>query len=95
MQRIIILFVVLFVCSGCVRKMPIEQGNVIKPEMTDRLHVGMTSWEVRDIMGSPVLLNTFSENRMDYIYTFNPGRGPVEEKKVVLEFQGDKLVAIH
>lgn len=52
------------------RKIPVQQGNIITQAQVDQLKPGMTSVEVKTIMGDPVLLNTFSDNRMDYVYTY-------------------------
>lgn len=91
MKKILILLIIALFTTGCVRKMNIEQGNIMTPEMTNRLHTGMTMAEVKDIMGSPTLLNTFNENRIEYVYTYKPGRGPLTEKYVILTFQNDHL----
>jgi outer membrane protein assembly factor BamE len=71
--------------------MDIEQGNIITPDMTQRLHTGMTEYQVKKVMGTPVLVNTFSDNRMDYVYTFKPGRGKMTEKQITLVFRGGIL----
>ncbi len=77
--------------TGCIRKLSIEQGNVITPEMTQQLHLGMSQEEVKNVMGSPMLLNTFNDNRIDYVYTFKPGNGTMTEKKMTLRFEGGVL----
>lgn len=94
MQKIIILCLILFTLSGCVRKLAIEQGNNLTPDKVSQLHRGMTPAEVKTIMGTPVLLNTFNDNRMDYIYTFQPGGKPMTEKRLTLIFQNNKLYEI-
>ena len=50
-------------------RITIQQGNVITQEMVDQLKPGMTRSQVAYIMGEPILRNTFSEDRWDYIYT--------------------------
>jgi outer membrane protein assembly factor BamE len=81
--------------TGCVRKISIEQGNILTPEIVNQVRVGMSAAEVRNILGSPVLLNTFRDNRVDYVYTFNPGRGQTTEKTFTLIFENDRVAAIH
>jgi outer membrane protein assembly factor BamE len=73
---------------GWVHKMDIEQGNIITPEMTSRIHPGMSQAQVKEVMGSPVLINTFSNNRMDYVYTNKPGNSTMTEKMLILTFDG-------
>lgn len=80
--------------SSCIKKMDIEQGNVITPEMTNRLHTGMTEQQVKSIMGTPMLLNTFNDNRIDYVYTFKPGHGKMTEKYITLIFRNHRLQKI-
>lgn len=91
MQKIMILFVMLLALTGCVRKLPVEQGNVMTPDMVSQLHTGMSEAEVIKIMGSPMALNTFRENRVDYVYTYKPGRGTTNEKHLTLIFENDRL----
>lgn len=74
--------------------MDVEQGNIINDEMLHRLHTGMSKQQVRDLMGSPVLVNTFNDDRMDYVYTNKPGRGQFVEKYVTLVFRHDRLVEV-
>ena len=89
-----VLLVITLLFSGCVRKITIEQGNIMTPEMVNQLHTGMTISEVRNIMGSPVLMNTFRDNRVDYVYTLKPGRKPRTEKYVTLIFENERLAKI-
>jgi outer membrane protein assembly factor BamE len=96
MQKIIILLFTLMTLSGCsylhIHKMDIEQGNVITQDMLNRVHNGMTPWEVKNIMGNPVLANVFDPNRLDYVYTFKPGYGAGTETYITYIFKNGHLV---
>ncbi len=81
----------LLLLSGCVHKMNIQQGNIIEQDSVNKLHKGMSQEEVRALLGSPVLINTFRDNREDYVYTNKPGYGKGTEKNITLIFQGDQL----
>jgi outer membrane protein assembly factor BamE len=83
--------------SGCslVHKRDIEQGNIIQPDMVQRLHKGMTKEQVQEVMGTPVLINTFNDNRIDYVYTFKRGGGKMTEKRVSLVFSKGRLREIN
>lgn len=94
MQKIIALSIIVLALTGCIRKISIEQGNVMTPEMTSQLHTGMSIDEVKHVMGSPMLLNTFNNNRVDYVYTFKPGNGTMTEKKMTLSFENGVLKSI-
>ena len=91
MQKFLIGFAILLLTTGCVRKMTIEQGNIMTPDMTSKIHKGMTPAEVKHIMGTPVVLNTFRENRIDYVYTLKQKADPMTEKRLTLIFEDGKL----
>jgi outer membrane protein assembly factor BamE len=92
-----ILFVIIsaFLITSCIHKMDIQQGNVITQETVNQLHPGMNEAKVREIMGNPLLLNTFSDQRIDYVYTYKPGHGQMTEKYVTLVFKGGILKEIN
>ena len=98
MKKILFAFTLLFALSGCslfhLRQMEIEQGNVFTPEMVNQLHTGMTEVDVKYVMGSPVLVNTFSDNRVDYVYTLKQAGNLKVQKSVTLTFVNGRLRAI-
>lgn len=98
MKKIISLVLIGFMLSGCsmfrVHKMDVEQGNVIKESDVDKLRIGMTESQVREVMGNPVLVNIFSPHRLDYIYTCRQGYGPQHETRVICIFQNGRLKEI-
>lgn len=93
MQKLLYTLLLVLLLPGCniVHKMEIEQGNVITPQMLEQIHTGMTKKQVEEIMGTPILLNTFNDNRVDYVYTFKPAGGKMTEKSVVLTFNKGRL----
>lgn len=91
MQRILLIAMAIVALTGCIRKIAIEQGNIMTPEMTSQLHTGMSEASVKSIMGSPMLLHTFNDNRVDYVYTYKPGNGVMTEKQMTLSFQNGIL----
>ena len=96
MRKIFSVLLLGLMLSGCmfVHKMDIEQGNVYTPEMVQKLHIGMTKKEVIEIMGTPVLMNTFDDNRIDYVYTYKPAHGDMTEKNLTLIFRNHRLQQI-
>ena len=76
-------------------KFDIQQGNVIAQDMVDKLKPGMTKSQVRFIMGTPLIADTFSQDRWDYFYSLNPAdrSGEVRER-VAIFFQDDVLVGL-
>lgn len=87
----------LFALAGCsfpgVYKVDIQQGNVVTQDMIDQLRPGMTRSQVRFIMGSPLITDTFHANRWDYLYSIQPGGGPRQQERVSLVFNADDQLA--
>ncbi|MGE3298491.1 MAG: outer membrane protein assembly factor BamE [Porticoccaceae bacterium] len=75
-------------------KFPIQQGNVITQEMVDKLQPGMTRSQVRFIMGTPLIADTFDQNRWDYLYILKLPSGKELREQMTILFDGDRLVGI-
>ncbi|MCW5589017.1 MAG: outer membrane protein assembly factor BamE [Legionellales bacterium] len=92
LTRVIISGLAALLLSGCkpllsqIHLVNIQQGNVITPQMVPQLHRGMTKAQVEEIMGTPVLNNTFRPNRWDYVYTVDNVGQPKFEKRVTIVF---------
>lgn len=82
-------FVTLLGCTPY--KVPIEQGNIMKPEMIDQLEIGMSRSQVEYIMGTPIIKDTFNGDRWDYIYTLKLNKQEQQQKRLTLFFKGDHL----
>lgn len=84
--------------SGCsfpgVYKIDVQQGNVVTQEMVDQLRPGMTTRQVRFIMGTPLVEDTFHPNRWDYIYSMRAGHRERTQERVSLNFENDLLVGL-
>jgi outer membrane protein assembly factor BamE len=88
----------LFILSGCaVHTIDIQQGNVIDEEALSRISVGMSSQQVRFVMGTPMIVDPFHKGRWDYVYVVEPGdvRKVTEHKHVTLFFENDRLAKIN
>lgn len=77
-----------------VYKIDIEQGNMIDQSMVDQLRPNMTKRQVLYIMGSPMLTDTFHEQRWDYLYSDQPGGEARVQKRVSLYFNDDNLIGV-
>jgi len=89
----------LFALAGCsfpgVYKVDIQQGNVVTQDMIDQLRPGMTRSQVRFIMGSPLITDTFHARRWDYLYSIEPGGGQRQQERVSLVFnENDQLTGL-
>jgi outer membrane protein assembly factor BamE len=77
-----------------VHKIDIQQGNQITQEMVAQLHPGMEKHKVRFVMGTPIIADTFHNERWDYVYTFHKGGGDTEMRRVTIFFEDGKLYRI-
>lgn len=74
-----------------VHKLVIRQGNIIDQEMIDQLRPGLTRSQVRYILGTPLIADTFNQSRWDYYYSIKvPGLKEMRER-VSIYFSEDKL----
>ncbi|MDD5214997.1 MAG: outer membrane protein assembly factor BamE [Methylococcales bacterium] len=74
-----------------VYKIDVNQGNVIDQAMIDQLRPNMTKRQVLYIMGSPMLVDFFHQNRWDYVYSSKKGGEDLEQKTVSIFFENEQL----
>jgi len=72
-------------------KIEIQQGNEVTSEMLMTLKPGMTKAQVRFILGTPLIQDTFHSERWDYIYIMRVDEILIEERHVILNFVDEKL----
>ena len=87
--------------SGCanwefpwVYRLTVDQGNIITQEKVNQLTPGMSREQVKFVMGSPLLADTFHDNRWDYIYTVRDRDGKPTEQRLTVIFSDDKLTRL-
>jgi outer membrane protein assembly factor BamE len=86
---LVLLSPVLFSCSTY--RMDIRQGNFVSPDMRDKLKIGMTKAQVRYVLGTPLIMDPFHDNRWDYEYRLLRDRKLTEKQGLTLFFEGDNL----
>lgn len=72
----------------------VQQGNIINQENLQQLKVGMSREQVVEIMGEPVMVNTFDNRSWDYVYTDVSRKKRFVKNKVTLIFEQNRLVKI-
>lgn len=77
-----------------VYRIDVEQGNIVTAEMVEQLKPGMTRRQVRFVMGTPLIEDTFNPDRWDYRYTVRNGAETLEENRVTVLFEGDALTNV-
>lgn len=75
-------------------KVDIQQGNAISQEMLNKLKPGMTPSQVRFVLGTPLVVDPFRNNRWDYVYRLQKGGKLVEHRRITVVFENDKLKVI-
>jgi outer membrane protein assembly factor BamE len=75
-------------------KIEVQQGNFISQEMTAQLKEGMSKDQVRQIMGTPLLIDIFHAERWDYVYSRQTSDGKREKRRMAIFFQDGKLARV-
>lgn len=75
-------------------KIDVRQGNYISQEMVAQLRPGQTREQVRFILGTPLVADMFHADRWDYVYRFQPGRGEVQQRRLIVFFEDNKLARV-
>ncbi len=98
MRKLLIslLFLASLLASGCVPyyRPDIQQGNVVSQEMVDRLRPGMSKHQVQYILGTPLLIDVFHQERWDYFYSFEGKMTAYEKKRLSIFFENGRLARI-
>ncbi len=100
MRYVFILMVIL--CTSCGTALPtvkpykldVQQGNVVTSKMLLQLRPGMTKSQVRFIMGTPLIQDSFHGNRWDYVYQLRENGKIKEQRRVILDFENELLKTV-
>jgi outer membrane protein assembly factor BamE len=81
--------------SGCVYRINIQQGNFLNQSAVDTVKEGMTRSQVRYLLGTPMVADSFNKERWDYIYYLKKGRTRhIDSRRVTVYFDGDKVARL-
>lgn len=81
--------------SACVYRMDVQQGNLLDAEQVDQVEVGMTRSQVRFLLGTPMVIDSFDADRWDYVYSLRRGHErKVTRRHLVVWFEGDKVTKV-
>jgi outer membrane protein assembly factor BamE len=97
MRNVLLLLISLTLfTSGCswvefpsVRKVTIQQGNILDQEMIDKLRPGMTQSQVQFVLGTPMIADTFDRKRWDYYYSQTARDGAKTEERMTIYFDAE------
>tara|TARA_Y100000768_G_scaffold347811_1_gene296326 strand:- start:2422 stop:2754 length:333 start_codon:yes stop_codon:yes gene_type:complete len=90
------LLVFVLLLSSCsipkIFQVVVSQGNLVDQEMLDKLEVGMTESQVKFVMGTPLISDTFYPQRWDYFTSVTQGDKTYTNQKITLFFENNKLL---
>ena len=72
-------------------KIDVQQGNVIDQEALEKLKPGLTRSQVRFLLGTPLLIDPFRDNRWDYVYNYRNAGKLTAQKRLTIFFDHDVL----
>lgn len=91
------LTILLAACSGGsgifpgVYKTTLQQGSKITQDMVDKLRPGMTKPQVRFVLGTPLIADTFDQDRWDYFFVLKRADGSEVKEHLSVFFVDDLL----
>ena len=77
---------------GLVYTLDVQQGNYVTQDVADKLRQGMTKAEVRQLLGTPLLIDAFHSNRWDYFFSSVKGGKADNRTRLSIFFENDKVV---
>ena len=94
LKRLLISLPLLLAITGCAYRMDIQQGKIISPEKAKMIHIGMSSREVTQTLGKPVLTQLFTKNQVVYVYTLTKGHGKMTQRHLTITFRHNRVTHI-
>ena len=80
---------------GCIYTMDIQQGNLLDEESIGQVELNMTSSQVKFLLGTPIIQDSFHQNRWDYVYYLKLGNSNNLDKRwLAIHFSDDKVIKI-
>ncbi len=76
-----------------VYRIDVDQGNIVDTKKLDQLELGMSMRQVRYLLGTPLIQDTFHPNRWDYFYSYETGKGLISRKSLILHFNEEQSLA--
>ena len=94
-MRLIAALIAATALSSCafVYKIDIQQGNYVTDEVVAKLKPGMTKAEVRNLLGTPLLIDAFHANQWEYYFSNVRGHKPDPTSRLTINFKDDKVAS--
>jgi outer membrane protein assembly factor BamE len=76
-------------------RIEIQQGNFVSQEMVSQLKLGMSKDQVRFVLGTPLITDSFHADRWDYVFRRQRANSrELEQRKLAVFFEDGKLKRI-
>ncbi len=76
-------------------RIEIQQGNFVSQEMVSQLKLGMSQDQVRFVLGTPLITDSFHADRWDYVFRRQRANSrELEHRKLAVFFDDGKLKRI-
>lgn len=75
-------------------KIDLHQGNELTSSDLAKLNIGLYKQQVEEIIGSPMLIDTFDRDLWIYYNLQNTRKGKSVRRKISLYFANEKLIKI-
>lgn len=94
--RLVCITLLLLILSACIKahRIDIQQGNLVTDAEIAQLTPGMTKREVRYILGTPLVIDPFHENRWDYFYSLDVKGEEKIRRRITIVFEDDLMKEI-
>ena len=93
--RLVVIMAACLSAGACVYRINIQQGNYLDYKAVEQVQPGMTRSQVRYLLGTPMVADSFDKARWDYIYYLKKGRTRhVDERRVTVYFDGEKVAKL-
>jgi outer membrane protein assembly factor BamE len=78
--------------AGCVYRVDVQQGNLLRAADIEAIQPGMTRSQVKFLLGTPVVEDAFHHDRWDYVYYMRKGAtGHADKRWIIVFFADDKV----
>jgi outer membrane protein assembly factor BamE len=82
---------VVTLATGCLYRMPIQQGNFLDPTQVVQLQQGMTKSQVKFLLGTPMVPDGFDSDRWNYYFYEKAGKQKPFTMRLTIWFKDDKV----
>ncbi|MDG1463018.1 MAG: outer membrane protein assembly factor BamE [Gammaproteobacteria bacterium] len=95
LKRLIVISLLCSLLGACVYHVDVQQGNKLDINDIEQVQIGMTESQVRYLLGSPVIGDSFHKDRWDYMYYFLPGRAKqADQRWIIIRFEAGRVSEI-